>query len=106
MGCALLLNAAMFGVELVAGWQAPEGDDIVAADPLVAAALSAVAVALPARADTAWWRRDRTPQQWAIEFDPSGDGAPFDPAPTAASRQAASADATSPCALPSAAMVK
>ena len=88
------LDAAMLrAVDSARYWQAPEGDDIVAADPLVAAALSAVAVALPARADTAWWRRDRTPQQWAIEFDPSGDGAPFDPAPTAASRwRAATAD--------------
>ena len=88
------MDAAMLrAVDSARYWQAPDGDDIVAAHPLVAAALREIAAALPARADAAWWRRDRSPQQWAIEFDPSGDGAPFDPAPTAAQRwSAATAD--------------
>ncbi|MBN9175984.1 MAG: hypothetical protein J0I43_01235 [Microbacterium sp.] len=84
-------DAAMLrAVDSARYWQAPEGADIVAAHPVVAAALAEVAVALPTGADATWWRRDRTAQQWAIEFDPSGDGAPFDPAPTASARWSAS----------------
>lgn len=82
---ATTLDAAMLrAVDSARYWQAPDGEDIIAALPEVRAALAAVSVGLTERADTAWWRRDRAIEQWAIEFDPSGDGAPFDPAPGAA----------------------
>ncbi|GAA1649516.1 hypothetical protein [Microbacterium flavum] len=81
-----LAAALLRGVDSARYWQAPDGMDIVAADPDVRAALTEAAAWLDAHPDAAWWRRDRTASQWAVEFDPSGDGAPFDPAPAAAGR--------------------
>lgn len=79
-------TAMLRAVDSARYWQPPEGMDIVAADPAVRAALAEVGAGLDAHPDAAWWRRERTVEQWAVEFDPSGDGAPFDPAPAAARR--------------------
>ena len=42
------------------------------------AALAEMGAGLDAHPDAAWWRRERTVEQWAVEVDPSVDGAPFD----------------------------
>lgn len=85
-----LAEAFRRSVDAAAYWQPPDGDDLVAAQPEVHRALSEVGAGLAERADAAWWRRERAVEQWAIEFDPSGHGAPFDPAPDAARRWTAS----------------
>lgn len=58
-------------------WQEPDGADIVAADPDVRAALTAIAAQVTVHPDGGWWTRDRTARQWAVEFDPAGDLSPF-----------------------------
>ncbi|MFT3799527.1 hypothetical protein [Microbacterium sp.] len=67
-------------------WEQPDGEDLVAAEPVVCDALTAIAGVLQRHPATQWWRRERTAAQWAIEFDPVADGAPFDAAPDAAAR--------------------
>lgn len=78
-----LANAVRVSVDVARYWQAADGDDLVAAVPVVADALAEIAVGLPESPAAAWWRRDRAIEQWAVEFDPGGDGAPFDAAPGA-----------------------
>jgi len=65
-------------------WQAPDGVDIVAADPRVSAALIPLAEVVAAHAASLWWRRPIVDEQWAIVFE--GAPAEFDPAPDAAAR--------------------
>ncbi len=76
-----LVESVRRSVDTARYWQAADGDDLVAADPVVASALADVGAGLARRPDAAWWQRDRSIEQWAVEFDPDGDGAPFDPAP-------------------------
>lgn len=78
-----LQEALRRSVDAAAYWQPPSGEDIVAALPAVRAALAEAGRDLVDRADTVWWTRDMTVTQWAVEFDPDGDGAPFGPAPGA-----------------------
>lgn len=85
------LHAAMLrAVDSARYWQEPDGEDTIAADAAVCASLAAIAGAVAALPETAWWSRDRTADQWAVEFDPSGDGAPFDAAPDGAQKWRAS----------------
>ena len=65
-------------------WQAPDGVDIVAADPRVLAALIPLAEVVAAHPASLWWRRPIVDEQWAIVFE--GAPAEFDPAPDAAAR--------------------
>lgn len=81
-----LTEALRRSVDVAAYWQPPDGDDLVAAHPEVRDALAAVGTAVAEVPDAAWWHRERTAAQWASEFDPSEDGAPFDAAPDAAQR--------------------
>lgn len=74
-----IAEALQRAVDLAAYWQPPRGEEIVAAEPVVRAALRPLAVAVAGHRSTQWWRRERTAEQWAIEWDPVGDGAPFDP---------------------------
>lgn len=76
-----LVESVRRSVDTARYWQAADGDDLVAADPVVTSALADVGAGLARRPDAAWWQRDRSIEQWAVEFDPDGDGAPFDPAP-------------------------
>ncbi|GAA5028643.1 hypothetical protein ACFQRL_06620 [Microbacterium fluvii] len=79
-----LEEALRRSVDAAAYWQPLDGDDLVAAEPAVRAALDEIGHGLAAHPSAAWWRRVRTPEQWAVEFDPIDDGAPFDPAAGAA----------------------
>lgn len=74
-----LLEALQRSVDHAAYWQPPRGEEILAVDPDMRVALTPIAEAVAGHPDTAWWRRARTAEQWAIEWDPNGDGAPFDP---------------------------
>ena len=81
------LYAAMLrAVDSARYWQEPDGDDIIAADAAVRASLEQIAATVVALPETTWWSRDRTAEQWAVEFDPSEDGAPFDEAPGGAQK--------------------
>lgn len=82
-------EAFRVSVDAARYWQEPDGADIVASDPLVRAALEQVARGVLERDEVTWWTRERTTVQWAIEWDPTGAGAPFDPAPGAAAAWAA-----------------
>ncbi|WP_448257058.1 hypothetical protein [Microbacterium aurum] len=82
-------QALQRSVDLAAYWQPPRGEEIVAADPAIVRSLAPLAQMVAVHPSTQWWHRDRTVEQWAIEWDPSGDGAPFDPAPDAAVRWSA-----------------
>lgn len=73
-------DALQRSVDLAAYWQPPRGEEIVAVEPLVLAALRPLADAVVAHPSTAWWTRERTAEQWSIQWDPTGDGEPFDPA--------------------------
>ncbi len=88
---AAALDAALHrSVDIAAYWQPPDGMDLVAAQPVVAAALAAIGHVVGAAPAAAWWTRERTTEQWSVEFDPDGDGAPFDAAAGAAARWAES----------------
>ncbi|MCT9001399.1 hypothetical protein [Microbacterium memoriense] len=64
-------------VDFARYWQSPDGADLVAADPDVCAALTAIAAQVTSHPAAEWWTRDRTERQWAVEFDSAGDLSPF-----------------------------
>lgn len=77
-------EALRCSVDVARYWQAPDGEDIVAADPRVRRALTPIAERVLCLPSSSWWERPRTTQQWSVEWEAIGDGAPFDPAPGAA----------------------
>ncbi|WP_292834321.1 hypothetical protein [Microbacterium sp.] len=90
VSAAALDEALRCSVDAARYWQEPDGADIVAADLGVLSALGGVAAQVSAHSAAAWWRRARTADQWAIEFDPVGDASPFGLPLDAATRWSAS----------------
>lgn len=79
-------DALRHSVDVARYWQPADGADLVAGDPRVHDALRRIAAVVVAHPAAEWWRRARTPRQWAIEFDPAGDLSPFAAPADAAAR--------------------
>lgn len=69
-GSARLWEALAASVQAARYWQGPDGDDRLADEPELRAALAAAAGAVAAADDAAWWATgvDAT-EQWAVDFD-------------------------------------
>lgn len=58
-------------------WQAPDGEDVLAALPPVRAALLPVAEQVLTAPGVQWWDEDRGAEQWAIDWRSADDPAPL-----------------------------
>ena len=57
-------------------WQAPDGEDVLAALPVIRAELTPLADHLAALPGVEWWARPRAAEQWAIDWRPVSEPAP------------------------------
>ncbi|MFF2244391.1 hypothetical protein ACFVTM_09460 [Arthrobacter sp. NPDC058130] len=62
-------------------WQAPDGEDVLAALPVIAAALTPVAEQLLAAPGIQWYWQPRRVEQWAIDWRSAVDRAPLPKSP-------------------------
>jgi hypothetical protein len=68
-----LRDALRRSVDTARYWQEPDGEDVLAADPLVRSALRPVAERVAASTAAHWWDEPRPSTQWVIEWRSSDD---------------------------------